>query len=125
MSRTRKKPKQPARASLSAEKWTAADWISESATMQGDKEQPGDKDNDAILIGAMLLCALAHGTSLGAIAKALDVAPDRIAVFHDHLRKNGVFADDGKIHASWFEEHVGTSFMMDVLVGLGLAGRAP
>jgi hypothetical protein len=103
------------------EKWIASDWINESSRIQRDP----DKTSDAVLCGAMMLAAVREGTSIYRLAEALETQPARIETFHKSLRKNGVFTDEGKINANWFDEETGgTSFVLDVLVGLGMAGRA-
>lgn len=105
-------------------KWQPWDFLAESIRINNEK--PSLPPSDAALCGAMMLAAVVYGPDdVDALAGAISADPNSIRHMFDNLTRAGVFRDDGTICANWFDEHGGINFIMDELVGLGLAERAP
>lgn len=99
-------------------KWTGYDFLCESGRILEDN----NIDSDSVICGAMMLAAVVHSPDLEKIAAATSIRSAILKPMFDRLVVGGVFKD-GKICANWFDDS--QSFVLDTLVGLGLAERAP
>jgi hypothetical protein len=77
----------------------------------------------ALKAGVIMLAALQEGTSFERLVEFTGFPRRTVFEFVKRLRMNGVFTDDGRVAAAWFDKDGGIAFWMDVNVALGFIKR--